>query len=173
MAFAKKQLNKVEFWERVLFTNEKKLNLDRPDGWQYYWHDIRKNPETYSKRVVGGGSVMVWAGVCHNGKTNISFLEGKQTAVKYTQTPLKYLCPFLQELQDDHGIRDPIFQQDGASIHKAKSTQAFLSLLNVMILEWPAKIPDLNIMEKVWGALARSVYGGQAIHLSGSFEEAD
>nr|CCA28232.1 Transposable element Tc3 transposase putative [Albugo laibachii Nc14] len=64
IAFAKKHLNKVEFLERVLFTDEKKFNLDGPDGCQYYWHDIRKDPETYLKRVMGGGSVMVSAGVC-------------------------------------------------------------------------------------------------------------
>nr|CCA25559.1 GK16795 putative [Albugo laibachii Nc14] len=96
---------------------------------------------------------MAWAGVCYSGKTKIAFLEGEQTAVNYTQTLLKYVCPFLQELQDDHITRDPIFQQDGASIHTAKSTQAFLSLFNVTILERPAESPDLNLIEDAWGEL--------------------
>ena len=59
IAFTKKNLNKVEFWERVLFTDENKFNLDGPGGCQYYWHVILKDPETYSKRVAGDGSVIV------------------------------------------------------------------------------------------------------------------
>nr|CCA18077.1 AlNc14C44G3636 [Albugo laibachii Nc14] len=82
---------------------------------------------------------------------------GKQTAVKCAQKLLKYLFPFLQELQDDHEIRDAILQQDGVSIHTAKSTQEFLPLLNVTILEWLAKSPDLNLIEDAWGELSRSV----------------
>nr|CCA22302.1 protein ZK218.2 putative [Albugo laibachii Nc14] len=99
IAFAKKHLNKVESWKRLMFTDEKKFSLDGPDGCQYYWHGIRMDPETYSKRVMGGGSVMVWAGVCQNGKTKIAFLGGKQTAVKYTQTLLNYLCPFCKNFK--------------------------------------------------------------------------
>jgi len=42
----------------VLFSDEKKFSLDGPDGLNHYWHDLRKEPLTFSRRNFGGGSVM-------------------------------------------------------------------------------------------------------------------
>ncbi|CAK4646434.1 unnamed protein product, partial [Aphanomyces euteiches] len=44
----------------------------------WYWHDLRREPETHSKRVVGGGPVMVWAAICSQGKSKLAILQGKQ-----------------------------------------------------------------------------------------------
>lgn len=41
-------------WKRVVFSDEKKWNLDGPDGYQYYWHDLRKEPQYFSQRQQGG-----------------------------------------------------------------------------------------------------------------------
>jgi hypothetical protein len=49
-------------WREVIFSDEKKFNLDGPDSNQYYCHDLRKEPQYFSKRRAGGGSLMVWAG---------------------------------------------------------------------------------------------------------------
>jgi len=46
--------------DTVIFSDEKKFNLDEPNGLQYYWHDLRKEKETYFSRQSGGGSVMIW-----------------------------------------------------------------------------------------------------------------
>eukprot|EP00644_Phytophthora_capsici_P005619 jgi/Phyca11/38149/gw1.2.122.1 len=79
-AFAAKFLSKTHIWRRVIFSDEKKFNLDGPDGYQYYWHDVRNDQEIFSKRASGGGSVMVWAGMNYFGKTEIAFLEGRQNS---------------------------------------------------------------------------------------------
>ncbi len=47
-------------WTNVVYSDEKKFNLDGPDGYAYYWHDIRKEEKIFSARVQGGGSV--WCG---------------------------------------------------------------------------------------------------------------
>mmetsp|Transcript_34259 Transcript_34259/g.39966 ORF Transcript_34259/g.39966 Transcript_34259/m.39966 type:complete len:107 (+) Transcript_34259:816-1136(+) len=43
--------------------------------------------------------------------------------------------------------------QDGAPAHSAKITKEFLSNSNVKLMEWPAKSPDLNPIETVWGMM--------------------
>lgn len=46
--------------DKIVFTDEKKFNLDGPDGFQYNWYDLRREPEMYSKRVRAEGSL--WYG---------------------------------------------------------------------------------------------------------------
>ena len=57
--FAEKHLEFSLDWSSVIFSDEKKFNLDGPDGIQCYWRDLRKEPQYFQKRQSGGGSVMV------------------------------------------------------------------------------------------------------------------
>ncbi|GBN73342.1 hypothetical protein AVEN_246287-1 [Araneus ventricosus] len=53
-----------------LFSNDKKWNFDGPDGNIKYWHDLRKEPRSFSSRQSGGGYVMLWAAFGFNGQMN-------------------------------------------------------------------------------------------------------
>ena len=57
--WARNHMSWTSEWHKVVFSDEKKFNLDGPDGYKYYWHDLRREPQWVSKRVAGGGSVMV------------------------------------------------------------------------------------------------------------------
>ena len=48
-------MNGTDEWLNVLFSDEKKFNLDGPNGgWAYYWYDIPKEPQIFFSRQQGG-----------------------------------------------------------------------------------------------------------------------
>ena len=69
----------------MIFSDEKKWNLDGPDGQRSYWHDLRKEPLLFSKRNFGGGSVMTWAAFSGYGKVGLAFTSSKMNSADYQQ----------------------------------------------------------------------------------------
>ncbi|POM79258.1 Transposase [Phytophthora palmivora] len=129
-----------------VFSDEKTFNLDGPDCMQYYWHDLRREPEIYSTRQSGGGSVMVWAAFCAS--------DENQNTERYIYTLSEYFLPFIDRVYG----RECVFQQDNASIHTSGATKELLKEENVDVMDWSAKSPDLNPIDNMWGVLARAVY---------------
>jgi hypothetical protein len=69
---------KSDQWDRVVFSDEKKWNLDGPDGMRYQWVDSRTPEKVNKRRHSGGGSVMIWGLFSASGKSEIKFLDGRQ-----------------------------------------------------------------------------------------------
>ena len=72
-----------EKWETVVFSDEKKFNLDGPNGYQCYLHNLRKEKQLFSKRLFGGGSVMVRGAFSASGKADLVVMEWKQNSSRY------------------------------------------------------------------------------------------
>ena len=71
-------------WKKVDFSDEKKFNLDGPDGYKYYWSDITKNEKLiFSKRPNSKKSLMFWGSFSYKGKIKLEILEGKINSEKY------------------------------------------------------------------------------------------
>ncbi|KAF0707193.1 hypothetical protein AaE_013730, partial [Aphanomyces astaci] len=146
MEYATRNVLKPPKWSRIIWSDEKKFNLDGPDGFQYYWHDLRREKHTYFTRNSGGASVMVWGGFSGRGCTQLAFLEGRQNADAYQYTLSNYLFPFGHQ----HYGPSFTFMQDGASIYTAVSTKAFLAEQSVTLFNHPALYPT-SIPSKTFG----------------------
>jgi hypothetical protein len=146
-----------EAWSRVIFSDEKKFNLDGPDGWAYYWHDLRKDKLVFSKRNFGGGSMMIWVGLSRDFKAQLYVLDGNLDSTKYIALLDTAMLP-LNALICANYPAGAIFQQDNARAHTARATSEWLEHHHIQKLDWVSRSPDLNIMENVFGILCREVY---------------
>ena len=95
---------------------------------------------------------MVWAGIHHEGKTDLVIVPGNLTAQRHCDGIIEpVVVPYLQH----HNVG--IFQHDNARPHTARHTQNILHIHNVNVLQWPARSPDLSPNEHLWVHLSCQV----------------
>ena len=119
-------------WYKVIFSDEKRFNLDGPDGHSYYWHNVNKEALSRLGRQKGGRSVMVWAAISHVGKLKLMFGDNRMDAEKYTVVLRGSLVPFLRENRQKRFV----FMHDNASVHTATETEEWLNKQDIDTLPW-------------------------------------
>lgn len=152
--FARTHMTWSTQWHYVVFSDEKKFNLEGPDGYNFYFHDLRKEEHYLDRLHSREGGVMVWGAISYYGTCELQFLTSRMNAENYNNV-LKTAFPHLQNL---FGNLKWYFQHDNAPIHTARSVKSWIRSQKVDVLEWPPYSPDLNIIENVWGWLVRKVY---------------
>lgn len=157
LAFAKAHVAWEDHWHKVIFSDEKAFNLDGPDGWSYYWHDLRKEEVLFSKRKYGGGTVKIWIGFSYDYKADLGLIDGTLNSKSYIKLLSTRLQPLYEGMEDETD-QTVYFQQDNDSAHVSNATMDWLEQQGILLLGWPANSPDLAPAENILGVLARAVY---------------
>ena len=74
----------------------------------------------------------------------------------YIEMLSNYYVPFTHGKFEENSL----LLHDNAPIHTARKTTTFLEECGIEALDWPPNSPDLNIIENIWGMMARKVYEG-------------
>jgi hypothetical protein len=96
LAFAQKSIKNRVDWSKIFWSDEKKFDLDGPDGIRYYWHDLRNEPKYLSRRTFGGGTLMIWGAFVGNKLFDLVIVETTMNSEKYKEMLSKNLQPFFK-----------------------------------------------------------------------------
>ncbi|KAJ8883688.1 hypothetical protein PR048_015542 [Dryococelus australis] len=137
----------LEQWKLVLWSDESKFTLFRPDGRVWVWRlpGERLLPECIvPTRKFGGGCVMVWGCFTAFGVGSLVFVRGRMNTETYCIILDNDMLPTLRRF---YGMDPCYFQDDNARCHVSRATMQWYANNNVRRFDWPAQSPDLNPIE--------------------------
>ncbi|GBO09672.1 hypothetical protein AVEN_31530-1 [Araneus ventricosus] len=138
----------MDQWATVLFTNESWFSLNTDSRHTFIWREPGTRYLPSNVREIdhyGGGGLMVWAGIMSDGRTPLHVFErGTVTGVRYRDEILEpYVCLFRGAVGPDFILMD-----NNARPHRALLVDEFLESEDIHRMDWPARSPDRNPMER-------------------------
>ncbi|KFM64646.1 Transposable element Tcb2 transposase, partial [Stegodyphus mimosarum] len=139
-------------WNEIVFTDESRFCLQHHNGrirvWRHRGERMLNSCVMHRHTDLAPG-IMVWGGIGYHSRNPLVRISGTLNSQRYICEVLEpVFLPYLQ------GLPTVIFQQDNARPHVARIVQGFFVNLQIELLPWPARSPDLSPIEDMWSMVA-------------------
>lgn len=158
LKWAKEHKSWYERWSYVVFSDEANYEVKNRKSRvsvRRFAHE-KNDPRFVVQRFQGGGgSVGIWGCITEHGTGVCHVYDGRLDQNRYIDILENCLLPSIDLYYSENAVVH--FQQDNAPCHKAKKVMRFLHDLDVQVMPWPARSPDLNPIENLWSWIDRQL----------------
>lgn len=137
----------------VIFVDEKTFKSDKHGRKILYRRKNERYVEanTLPNRSSGRISLGFWGWMSSMGPGEVVEVSGRMNGVQYKELLNDVFLPTVRSAYPDGTI---YLAQDNSAIHRSQVVQEWLaSHPDIEIIQWPAKSPDLNPIENLWGQM--------------------
>ncbi|GFX21357.1 transposable element Tcb2 transposase [Trichonephila clavipes] len=113
----------------------------------------RNHPSNIIERDrYGGRGVLVWGGIMLGSRTDLHIFDaGSVNGTRYCN---EILLPYVRLFRGAMGLQF-LFMDDNAPCHRTVAAEQLLESEDIERMDWPARSPDLNLIEHVRDFLGR------------------
>jgi hypothetical protein len=131
----------------VVWSDESRFALFQPDGQARVW---RSSGKVYNKNCIQPTvkfAVIFWRCFGWHGVDLLVVVKGNMDSNEYINILANHFIPWVDNYSNS------IFQHDGASCHTSSYSVWWMRMHSILILDWVAQSPDLNLIENLWNHL--------------------
>jgi len=156
MAFALEHLVWNDEWNVTIFSDEKVFSTDE-SGRVTLW---RTRGERYLEKNIrfrqrcGRITLGFWGCMTSLGPGPLVRTTPHMNSEEYIRILSNVMIPYVAETFPEVPFVN--FVQDNSGVHRARVVQEWLAAQpNLRTLNWPAKSPDMNVIENLWGIMVQ------------------